>query len=181
MAIKTRLLLLILTVAPTMALAADDEKALVGVWRYASEVDTRADGSPAPSSVLSTTQGLLIYTADGYMSVVHMPVGRSWLAESATAEQMRETIDNGNAYAGRYEVDSAAHTITHITSVSLEPEFQGKRLTRKYSVNANTLRLSGTFPNRGELISFVITWTRASPAASESEPPNNRIERTREP
>ncbi|HUI59140.1 MAG TPA: hypothetical protein VLX90_02895, partial [Steroidobacteraceae bacterium] len=58
------------------------------------------------------------------------------------------------------------------TSVSLEPEFQGRALTRTYSIDGDTLKLSGTFPHRGEIISFVITWTRVSAPASEPKPPN---------
>ena len=132
----------------------------VGVWRYASEVDTRADGSKAPSSALSDTEGLLIYTADGFMSVVLMPKKRTWLAETASIAELRETVTNGNAYAGRYQVDPTTHTITHITSVSMEPAFQAKRLTRTYALKGSTLQLIGTFPYEGENIHFTITWTR---------------------
>jgi hypothetical protein len=171
MVTKASLLLPVLALAPTTLLAHDDERALVGVWRYVGEMDTRSDGSPAPDSALSPTQGLLIYTADGFMAVVHMPEGRKWLTESASPAQLRETVGNGTAYAGRYKVDPVAHTITHMTSVSLEPEFQGRSLTRTYSIDGDTLKLSGTFPYHGETISFVITWTRADGAAYATPPP----------
>ena len=125
-----RLVLVLVFALSASSVLADDRNALVGVWRYAGEVDTKADGSPAPTSALSDTQGLLVYTADGYMSIVHMPKNRAWLAETASATELRETVTNGNAYAGRYEVDQATHTITHITLVSMEPAFQDKRLSR---------------------------------------------------
>ena len=143
-----------------LPVSADDRKALVGTWRYAGEVDTRGDGSPAPTSALSDTQGLLIYTADGFVSVVLMPKARNWVSETATIGELRETVVNGTAYAGRYELDPKTHTITHITSVSMEPAFQEKRLARKYFLEGNTLKLKGTFPYEGETIHFTITWIR---------------------
>jgi hypothetical protein len=144
--------------------AAGDREALVGVWRYAGEVDTKEDGSPAPATSISDTQGLLIYTADGFMSIVHMPKNRTWLTETASIAELRETLANGNAYAGRYEVDPATHTVTHITSVTMEPAFQGKRLARHYVLQADTLKLSGTFPYEGDTIHFTITGIRVEKA-----------------
>jgi hypothetical protein len=94
------------------------------------------------------------------MSIVHMPTNRTWLAETASIAELRETVRNGNAYAGRYEVDPTTHTVTHITSVSMEPAFQGKRLTRNYILQGNTLKLLGTFPYEGDTIHFTITWIR---------------------
>lgn len=155
-----RLLLPLAFTLSVSGAAAGDREALVGVWRYAGEVDTKVDGSPAPTSAVSDTQGLLIYTADGFMSIVHMPTNRTWLAETASIAELRETVTNGNAYAGRYEVDPATHTVTHITSVSLEPAFQDKRLARNYILQGNTLKLIGTFPYEGDTIHFTITWIR---------------------
>jgi hypothetical protein len=156
----TRLLLALSLTLCSLPASSDDRRKLVGTWRYAGEVDTRGDGSLAPRSALSDTQGLLIYTADGYVSVVLMPKTRSWDSETATIGELRETVVNGTAYAGRYEVDPHTHTITHITSVSMEPAFQERRLTRKYSLEGNTLKLKGTFPFEGETIHFTITWIR---------------------
>ena len=156
----SRLLFVVVVTVCAFPTSANDRKALVGTWRYAGEVDTRGDGSPAPTSALSDTQGLLIYTADGFVSVVLMPRARKWHTETATIGELRETVANGNAYAGRYELDPYTHTITHVTSVSMEPAFQGKRLARKYSLEGNTLKLTGTFPYERETIYFTITWIR---------------------
>lgn len=152
---------LVLTLSSLSAFA-DDHQAIVGVWRYVSEVDTKADGSPAPAEVLSETQGLLVYTSDGFVSVVLMPTKRAWLPEAASMAELRETVTNGTAYAGRYELDPSAHTVTHITSVSMEPAIEGKRLTRSYALDGDTLKLTGTFPYNGENIHFAIMWARVS-------------------
>lgn len=141
--------------------AADDARAIVGVWQFAGETDTRADGTPAPGASLSDTQGLLLYTADGFVSVTLMPKGRKWSTESATLPELRETVENGTAYAGRYELDAAHHTITHITLVSMEAPYEGKHLVRGYRLSGDTLQLTGTYPYQGETIHFAIKWTRA--------------------
>ncbi len=135
------------------------ESPLVGAWRYVGEVDTREDGSPGPVEALSDSSGLLIYTADGFMSVNIMPKGRKWSAESATADELRETILNGAAYSGRYRVDSEKNTVTHVRDVSLDPE-GSIELVRSYRLDQDKLVLSGTFPYKGEIIHFAITWER---------------------
>ncbi len=110
---------------------------IVGTWRYVDEVDTRLDGTPAPSSVLSASEGLLIYTSEGTMSVVIMPKERAWSVENASLPQLRETVENGTAYAGRYELDPEAGTVTHAVAVSHEPRFVGQRLVRQYELDGD--------------------------------------------
>jgi len=157
-----RLLFVVVFMVLALPASAGDREVLVGTWRYAGEVDTLGDGSAGPTSALSDTQGLLVYTRDGFVSVVLMPKNRNWRAETATIGELRETVVNGNAYAGRYELDPDTHTITHVTSVSMEPAYQQKRLDRKYSLEGNTLILRGTFPYEGQTVHFTITWIRAS-------------------
>jgi hypothetical protein len=141
---------------------ADDQKRIVGVWRFVNEVDTKADGTPAPPAAASPdSQGLLIYTADGFMAVNIMPKGRTWSADSATIEELRDTVDGGAAYSGRYTIDNATHTVTHTTAVCMNPAYQGKSLMRSYAFKNGDLELSGTFPWKSDTIHFAITWRRA--------------------
>ncbi len=141
--------------------AATDRDRLVGTWLFEKEVDRRADGSPAPAGTSAPAyDGFLTYTADGYVSAVIMPKGRTWDTDRATLEELRDTVSNGTAYAGRYEVDEAKHTVTHIPSVSLESYYEGKRLVRTYELSGDKLRISGTFDYQGETIRFEITWAR---------------------
>jgi hypothetical protein len=149
----------------TVSAARAEGSSLVGTWRYVTEVDRREDGSPAPVAALSASEGLLIYTADGSMSVNIMPAARSWSAETATADELRETVLNGTAYAGRYRVDAAKGTVTHIRSVALDPE-GAVEVVRSYRFEGDRLVLSGTFPYQGETIRFEITWERVSDAAA---------------
>lgn len=151
--------------------AAGDRSRLQGVWRFQGEVDTLADGSPAPvGSGAADYDGLLVYTADGFMSVNIMPKGRSWSTDTATIAELRDTVSNGTGYAGRFEVDESAHTVTHIPSVSLEPFYENKRLVRSYAFKGDLLELSGTFEYQGQTVHFALTWARADgppPAAEE--------------
>jgi hypothetical protein len=133
---------------------------LVGTWRYAGEVDTKLDGSPAPAGVLNYVEGLLVYTTEGFVSVVLMPKGRVWSTEAATIEELREAVGNGTAYAGRYTVDPVAHTVTHVSSVNLEPAYDKRPLVRTYSLDGDTLKLTGTFGSGAETVRFVISWER---------------------
>jgi hypothetical protein len=101
-------------------------------------------------------EGLLTYTGDGYVSVVIMPKGRHWETDTATIAELRDTLGNGTAYAGRYEVDEAQHTVTHIPAVTLEPAYEHKRLVR-HALSGDSLKLSGTFDHQGETIHFELT------------------------
>jgi hypothetical protein len=155
------LIIAIVALAAGRALA-DDQQQIVGVWRFVSEVDTKADGTPAPPAATSPdSQGLLIYTADGFMAVNIMPKHRTWSVDSATIEELRDTVYDGSAYSGRYTIDKAAHTVTHMTAVCMNPDYQGKSLTRSYAFKNGELELSGTFPWKGDTIHFAITWRRA--------------------
>ena len=152
---------LVLTGYGTAVPASGDLQRLLGAWRFVREVDTKGNGSPAPAAAMSDCEGLLVYAPDGYMAVNIVPKGRKWSAGTATLDEMRETIGNGTSYVGRYEIDAAAQTVTHVVSISVDPAFQNKRLTRKYAFEGETLKLSGTFVFNGETIRFVITWERA--------------------
>jgi hypothetical protein len=146
---------------PHPAWARDDRAHLVGTWVFQSEVDTTADGKPAPGSSSTGYDGQLIYTADGHMSVVIMPKGRNWAPDTAALEELRATAGDGTAYAGRYEVDPASHTVTHVPIVSLQPEHQRKRLSRRYELSGDTLVLSGSYDFQGQTMQFRLTWARA--------------------
>jgi hypothetical protein len=152
--------LLSLSVASASVLPPTSE--IVGTWQFVEEVNLRADGSVAEFPGQGAYDGLLIYAPDGFMSVTMMPKGRRWTIADATTAQLRETIEVGTAYAGRYDVNPTTHTVTHIVAVILDPEVQEKRLVRDYSIKGKTLELSGTWPYQGETLRFTLKWVRAT-------------------
>jgi hypothetical protein len=149
----------ILLVCLSLALAAAPT-GLVGVWRFQSEVDTRADGSVVRIGPADGWEGYIVYTSDGFVSVNIMPKGRKWKLKTATLAELRKTIKDGSAYAGRYEVDTAAGTVTHLLRTSLEPSDEGRRLVRHFTIEGDTLTLSGTSNSGDETLNFTIRWVR---------------------
>ena len=140
-----------------------DQRVLQGVWRFQNEVDTKSNGEivviPGPSY-----EGLLTYTADGFVLATVMPKGRTWDAVTATAEQLRESVLEGSstAYEGRYEVNPVAHTVTHAIVASVDPTDEGRRLIRNYAFDGYKLLLSGDWTYRGEALRFTVYWVRAN-------------------
>lgn len=134
---------------------------LAGVWRFQKEINTTLSGEKVdiPGAAY---EGILIYTADGHVSANIMPKGRTWRVDSATSNELRQTVGEGSStgYAGRYEVDSATGTVTHIPSVSLDPADQGRRLVRRYVLDGDTLKLSGKWTYEGRELVFTVIWTR---------------------
>jgi hypothetical protein len=153
---------LLVIVAFARPVTAGDAQSIQGVWRFEKAVDTRSDGSIIVTGSNRGVEGFIIYTADGFVSSNIMPKGRRWTVDNATVPEFRETIEAGTAYVGRYEVDPATHTVTHIIAVSVDPADEKKRLIRKYSLHGDTLALSGTWLYQGETLNFTLTWTRAT-------------------
>ena len=143
-----------------VAPAPDPRALLVGVWRFQEEIDTRTDGSVVSVGPAQGYAGLVIYTADGFMSGTLMPRGRTWAVGSAKAEQTRETLVMGTAYSGRYEVDPKTQTVTHIVLASMDPGDEGQRLTRTYRLDGDALLLSGKWTYQGETLGFTIKFSR---------------------
>lgn len=103
-----------------------DRQKLIGAWRLASMVGP--NGKPITSGVPA---GMLIYSHDGHMSVQLMyPKSESFLSN--------EYVQNGyEASFGSYDVDVAAHTLTHhVQGSNTGDRLVGKDLPRVYEFNA---------------------------------------------
>jgi hypothetical protein len=161
---RTTSLFVILTLtAGSVVSGAAEQSQIVGAWRFVSDVSTRDDGTVVPIAGPSEGyEGLLIYTADGFVSANVMPKRRKWTDSSATRAQLQETIFSASstAYSGRYHVDPLAGTVTHSVLVSVDPEFLGRQLVRNYTLDGDTLRLTGTWNYRRETLRFTVLWRR---------------------
>jgi Lipocalin-like domain len=105
----------------TGASGSDREK-LIGAWHLASMV--APDGKPITSGV---PIGMLIYTGDGHMSVQLM-YPKS--AKSLSNEYVRNGYE---ASFGSYDVNRAAHTVTHhVQGSNTCDRLAGKDLPRVY-------------------------------------------------
>lgn len=134
------------------------EPSLVGTWHFVREVDRRADGTPA--DVPAEYDGLLVYTADGFVSAQIFPRGRSWKPSSASLKELRSGFELATSHFGRYTVDSAAGTVTHRVEAGLDPTDGGEEKKRRFTLTGDELVLSGSWVYGGETIGFEITWRR---------------------
>lgn len=151
----------ILTIGTTTALPAQQRDiALEGVWRFVEEVDHRADGSLIKTGPAAGYNGLLIFTSSGYMSSTIMPKGRTWRRETVTPAELRDTFEGGSAHAGRYEPDTAKHTVRMENIMDLDPANEGKWDVVEYHVERDTLVLSGPWTYNGEKLTFTIRLAR---------------------
>lgn len=153
----------VLAMSPLLAIAvagAQTRPSVAGVWRFQKEVDRKADGSYVSVGPRQGYRGMLILTADGYMSGTIMPFGRRWTVPTASIADFRETVETGTAYSGPYHVDPTSRTITIEVVSSMDPQDEGTEAKRQYALNGDTLRLTGTWRFNGEKLTFTNTFIR---------------------
>lgn len=81
-----------------------DSERLIGAWHL---VSISAQGADAGQNPAAEIKGTLIYTRDGHMSVQLM------YPPLASALTNDDVLNGYEASFGSYDVDEAAHTITH--------------------------------------------------------------------
>lgn len=139
---------------------------LVGVWALKTYTDTHT-GTSELQPFGNEPAGLLIYTADGFVSAQLMQPGRKsshpGLWSNWSAEEFKTFGDGYIGYCGRYEVDEEHATVTHLPSVAFLPNFVGQRLLREVSFTDNrlTLKASYALPD-GSTAASLLEWTRFS-------------------
>lgn len=138
----------------------DGKAEIEGVWRFQDEVDRRGDGSITPTGPALGYDGLLIFTANGYMSSTLMPKGRKWKFETVSSTELRETFAGASAHAGRYVVEPTTQTINMENIISLDPTEEGTWVPIRYVVKQDTLSLSGPWTYHGEKLTFTLHLAR---------------------
>jgi hypothetical protein len=114
---------------------------LIGSWRLAWVEEQQADGTMKRHN---ERRGTIVYTRDGHMSVqIMLPEG-----ENAPANNPVKYDQRGyEAYYGTYDVDEAAHTVTHHVEGALVRNLIGKSLTRVYRFEGSQLILKSSRPD----------------------------------
>ena len=153
-------LVILATGNPAVVNAQGRKAAVEGVWRVVDEVDRRPDGSLIKTGPAAGYNGLLIFTNSGYMSSTIMPKGRTWRRETVTPAELRDTFEGASAHAGRYECDTAKHTVRMENILSLDPADEGKWDMVGYRVQRDTLELSGPWTYNGDKLTFTIRLAR---------------------
>lgn len=114
---------------------------LVGSWHLLWLEEQQADGT---MKRYSNRRGTIVYTRDGHMSVqIMLPEGEDVPGNNPVK------YDQGGyeAYYGPYEVDEAAHTVTHHVEGALVRSLIGKNLTRVYRFEGKQLILKSSRPD----------------------------------
>ena len=136
---------------------------LVGTWRLVAWETISPGGVSHPMGPGAV--GYLSYDRGGRMSVQVMRPGRSELTDdgvaAASAERLRDVLGGYLAYAGCYEVDTAAGTVTHRIECGLLPAQVDSVLTRWIELDGARLTLHLTPPTAPDSGSGSrVTWER---------------------
>jgi hypothetical protein len=139
---------------------------IVGVYRTLGDDTVSADGK-ITSDESRTAQ--IMYSPDGYMSVVSMPDGRKLTAAAsggpdlngATAEERAEAAKGMVCYAGHYELkDGVLH---HHVEMGLNPNAVGQTILRRVELKGGDLTLSSVPAKDGSYRR--IRWRRVGPSS----------------
>jgi len=144
---------------------------LVGTWQLVAFESHRPD-RPLRYPFGPDAVGILVYTADGFMSGQLMRPGRQPFAASTmpggTDADLREAALGYVAYAGPYDVDEARGVVRHHVMMSLFPNLVGTVQERTVVLDGDRLTLAAPDGAR-------IHWRRSEPAsASPPQPPSHK-------
>ncbi|MBN7795611.1 lipocalin-like domain-containing protein [Parahaliea mediterranea] len=138
---------------------------LTGAWQLESWSIGYSDRDELSTPFGEDPQGLLLYTADGWMSASICRADR----DRFPAGQSPRTIDDGQKaaayssyfhYAGRYRVVDG--DVIHYVSQSLNPNFPGSEQLRHAELDGHTLVLSGKDEMAGVTRYHSLVWHRVS-------------------
>jgi hypothetical protein len=147
---------------------------LVGAWELIDLVEEPLDGSASRYPLGERAVGLIVYTADGHMSVQIMQEGHASPGEDdpygRTADDYAAEARTYFAYAGRYTVDEARGVVTHGVRMSLFPGWVGQDQERAAGLEGDVLTLSGagSSVSAGVPVRTRLRWRRAGGAAVTS-------------
>ena len=127
------------------AAANSDRENLIGAWHL---VSLEAPGPDGKVTAVPGLKGILIYTRDGHMSVQIM------YPESQSSLTNDYVLHGYEASFGTYDLDQAAHTLTHHVQGSITRQLVGKDLTRSYRFSHGRLIIRSVRPDEH----WSVTW-----------------------
>jgi hypothetical protein len=138
---------------------------VVGTWELQSYTVCDGHVGSVVHPLGEDATGLLIYSADGYMSVQLMRAGRPLYdrpdTEGGSPEQSAAAALGYLAYSGRFDVDESTATVRHEPTVSLLPNWLDRPLVRHSSLKGNRLTLTGTSTDTdGRTVVASLVWAR---------------------
>lgn len=142
---------------------------LLGAWTLESYESSDVDGSNVRYPLGTDARGIIMYTADGYMSAQLMRADRAPIARGdlqlGTDDELATAARGYLAYAGPYSVLDDG-VIAHHVDVSLLPNWIGGTQYRAAQVGDDRLQLGPAEPVliKGKLRNGRLIWQRAKTA-----------------
>ena len=140
-------------------------ESLVGAWqlqRWEIVREVAGQGRIASLPFGAGAVGLLLYTADGWMSATIMAEGRRPFSRanprSASAVERAAAFDGYFSYAGRWSVEGSR--VRHEVTVALNPAMVGTLQVREARLVGRTLTLSAEEATEGGVRRHRLVWRR---------------------
>ena len=139
---------------------------LIGTWRLLSYIEVPIEGDDSLFPMGKQPFGILMYSADGYMSVQVSKNDRLLYQSNdkmmATQEEMYSSLQGYIAFTGTYTVDNNQGTVIYDIESSLFPNWKNKRQCRKVDFEGDILYLKSTAPilSNGVYVNSYMTWQR---------------------
>jgi hypothetical protein len=155
----------------TMTTADELRTNLIGAWTLESYVSTNVDGSDVSYPLGPDARGIIMYTADGYMSAQLMRSDRIPFDRDdphlAHDDELAEAAAGYLTYAGPFSVVDDG-LIAHHVEVSLLPNWIGGIQYRTARLEDSCLELGPPEPILldGERRRAKLVWRRSEPAGS---------------
>ncbi|KAA0097963.1 lipocalin-like domain-containing protein [Mycolicibacterium sp. P1-18] len=155
----------------------DLRASIVGAWTLITYESTAVDGTSVTYPLGSDARGVIMYTADGYMSAQIMRSGRKRFAGSdahaASEAELAWAAEGYLSYAGPYTVLDGG-LIAHHVDVSLLPNWVGGTQYRAARLNDSHLQLAPSEPIQldGELRNARLVWRRVAPFTGDANLPS---------
>lgn len=137
---------------------------LIGAWELESWL-IRRDGSDAVTEPFgSGPSGLIVYSADGWMSACIARAARESLPSDqpfrrVDAKLLADAYISYFHYAGRFRIEGSE--VVHSVTSSLNPNFVGSEQRRAAQLKGNQLILSGVDEAGGQQRRHTLHWFRA--------------------
>jgi hypothetical protein len=150
---------------------------VIGAWTLESYQSFALDGSDVRYPLGSDARGIIMYTADGYMSAQIMRANRAPLRagdlQVGDRDELAAAASGYLAYTGPYTV-ADNDVIAHHVDVSLLPNWIGGTQCRAAQIGDSRLQLSPTKPIsiEGQLRNGRLIWQRVQPRHGVSSASN---------
>lgn len=145
---------------------------IVGTWELV-EYSTTSDSGKVDYPLGPEARGLIIYSADGFMSAQIMrpdrTLYRSRNVHSGEANERAEAAGGYLAYSGPYRVDQDNSAVWHEMAVSLYPNWLGENQKRNVRFDGDLLTLSSDpLVFRTTTLAPALVWRRTPSPAGDT-------------